>query len=356
MSVAFVAPAKGQGSVVVILSLPKGSKARPVLTANGTPDRIARCDWVSNERLVCEVYGVLKRNVFLEPILFTRLMAVNADGSNPKVLSTVENPYSHGIQLGGGNVIDWLPDEDGAALIERVHLADEHLGSHIGTSQQGLAVDRIDTRSLAAKTVEQPRDGAAEYPSDGRGAVRIMGLTTRQAGSQDKGVVYFSYRQQDSRDWQKLSDYNVRERSGFYPVSVDHDLNVAYGFKKKDGRFALFSIALDGSLRETEIFARPDVDVDDLMRIGRRKRGVGVSYATDRRKRCISILRWSRWPSRSRRPCPGNPIFRSSIQARTKASCWCSRAATRIRGCTSCSIEKRGSLKRSWWSETNWRA
>ena len=47
MSVAFVAPAKGQGSVVLSLSLVKGSKARPVLTANGTPDRTARCDWVS---------------------------------------------------------------------------------------------------------------------------------------------------------------------------------------------------------------------------------------------------------------------------------------------------------------------
>jgi hypothetical protein len=59
MSVAFVAPTKGQGSVVLFLSLAKGSKARPVLTASGTPDRIARCDWVSNERLPAERVQIL---------------------------------------------------------------------------------------------------------------------------------------------------------------------------------------------------------------------------------------------------------------------------------------------------------
>src|SRR5277367_3210667 len=62
MSVAYITPAAGQGSMVYTLSLAKGSAPRPILTANGNPERIAQCDWVSNQRLVCEAYGVSKQN------------------------------------------------------------------------------------------------------------------------------------------------------------------------------------------------------------------------------------------------------------------------------------------------------
>jgi hypothetical protein len=175
-SVAYVSPGAGQGSVVYTLSLVKGSAARPVLSASGNPDRIARCDWVSNQRLVCEVYGVTKQNPALQAVTFSRLVAVNADGSNPKVLSTRENAYSRGWLIGGGGVIDWLPEEDGAALIQRVHLADDHLGTKLANTRQGLAVDWIDTRSLAVKSVEQPHEGVVDYLSDGHGTVRVMAM------------------------------------------------------------------------------------------------------------------------------------------------------------------------------------
>ncbi len=69
--------------------------------------------------------------------------------------------------------------------------------------------------------------------------------------------------------------------TGFRPVAVDHDLNIVYGWKKLDGRIALYSMSLDGSLQEELVFARPDVDLDGLIRIGRRNRVVGVSYVTD---------------------------------------------------------------------------
>ena len=66
--------------MVYTLSLAKGSQARPVLSASGNPERIARCDWVSNQRLVCEVYGFTKQNPALQPLTFSRLLAVDADG------------------------------------------------------------------------------------------------------------------------------------------------------------------------------------------------------------------------------------------------------------------------------------
>lgn len=284
MSVAYVAPADGQGSMVITLGLAKEPKPRVAMTASGKPERIAGCDWVSNLRLACKIYGVAKSSVAFEPLLFTRMVAVNADGGKVQLLSTQENVHSRGLQLGGGDVIDWLPDEEGAVLIERTHLADDRLGSRFGSTAQGLAVDRIDTRSLEVKAVEPAREEAEEYISDGRGAVRIMGSRLTHAGGQDRGITQYSYRRQGSREWLALGAFDEVTHRGFYPVAVDHDLNIAYGFKNDSGRFAVYSIALDGSLREELIFANADVDVDELIRIGRRKRVVGVSYATDKRQ------------------------------------------------------------------------
>jgi dipeptidyl aminopeptidase/acylaminoacyl peptidase len=281
-SVAYIVPTKGQGSMLVTLDLAEGSKTHVALRASGKPERLENCHWVSNERLVCIMYGVVKSGLGLLP--FTRTVAVNRDGGTLKLLSTKNNEYTRGLQLGGGEVIDWLPDEEGAVLMSRVYLPDDHLGSRVGSDREGLAVDRLDTRNLQINTIEIPSRDVREYLTDGRGTVRVVGRSTRGSTGQDSGIVAFSYRKPDSRDWLRLGDYNYVDGSGFNPVAVDHDLNVVYGFKKKDGRKAVYTIALDGSQSENLIYSRPDVDVDDLIRIGRRNRVVGVSFATDVRQ------------------------------------------------------------------------
>jgi dipeptidyl aminopeptidase/acylaminoacyl peptidase len=285
MSVAFVAPTTGQGSVVYVQSVAKGASrtVKSVLGASGKPERIGGCDWVSNQRLVCVIYGVVASSMLLEPVGFTRLIAVNTDGTKPQLLSTRSSSYTRGIQLGGGNVVDWLPDEDGAVLMTRVYLPDDHTGSHIGSSKRGIAVDRIDTQTLAARTIEQPRADAVDYISDGRGTIRIIGVRSRRGavGDYDSGNIAYYYRMIGSRDWLPMGEVVGEENNGFAPVAVDHDANLAYGYKKLDGRLALYTVALDGSLKEELVFARPDVDVGGLNRIGRRHRVVGVSYADE---------------------------------------------------------------------------
>jgi len=283
MHVAYVVPATGQGSALFTLDLAKGAVAHGAMGASGKPDRLGGCEWVSNSRLVCLVYGVTNSGIGL--VRFSRIVAVDADGSNIKMLSTRSTSDTHGYILGGGNVIDWLPDEDGAVLMTRVYLPNEKIGSRFGSSSRGLGVDRVDTRTLQVKPIEPPREDAVYYLSDGYGTVRIMGSKSKpEAGGMDSGNISFVYRVQGSREWQKLSDYNSVDRSGFEPYAVDHDRNIAYGFRKKDGRRALYSVALDGTLHEELIFSRPDVDVDHLVRIGRRERVVGVSFATDARQ------------------------------------------------------------------------
>ncbi|HEY0801549.1 MAG TPA: S9 family peptidase [Steroidobacteraceae bacterium] len=280
-SVAYVVPTGGQGSALNVLSLAKGASPHIIATVSGKPDRLGECHWVSNDRLVCVIYGVVSASVDVVP--YWRVVAVNADGTDMKMLSAKSNSHSRGIAVNGGTIIDWLPDEDGAALMSRWHLPDDHLDSHFGSSKKGLGVDWINTRTLSTRSVESPRDEVVEYISDGRGAVRIMGVESTRGVAEGyaSGNINYFYRREGSQEWQKFGELVGAEHNGFEPNAVDHDRNLAYGFKKKDGRRALYSIALDGSLREDVVFARPDVDVEGLLRIGRRNRVVGVTYVTE---------------------------------------------------------------------------
>jgi hypothetical protein len=280
---AFLGPGPGAATGLYVRDVADDAPTKPVITSDGKPERLGGCHWVSNQRLACSFFAIVE--VEGRMVRMSRLFAIDADGKNIRALSTRQNSNSRGIQLGGGNVIDWLPDEDGAVLMTRIYLPDDHIGSHLGSTRQGVGVDRIDTATLSVRTIEQPHDKTIEYISDGRGAVRIQGLRgIAGATQQDTGITTYEYRKAGSRGWERLSIVNSVTGEGFNPFAVDHDLNVAYGFKKKDGRTAFYSVALDGSLKETLILARDDVDVDGLVRIGRRNRVVGVSYDTDTRQ------------------------------------------------------------------------
>ncbi len=279
--VAYIVPIAGQGSVLYTVSLDQGARAKGVFFVNGKPDRLAGCSWVADDRLVCTVYGVSKDS-YLGVVSWTRLIAVDADGKNLQLLSTQQNEYSRGWQLYGGDILDWLPDENGAVLMARNYVPDKHTGSLIGSSAMGLGVDRIDTRTLAISHLVEPSFTAEDFVTDGRGNVRVKGVRqTRGNYEHDTGVIEYEYRAPSSRDWKPLSNYNEITEDGFLPKAVDPDLNVVYGLKKKDGRRALYTVSLDEGLHEQLVFARPDVDVAGLLRIGRRQRVVGATYITD---------------------------------------------------------------------------
>lgn len=287
-SVAYVAPASGQGSILYTLRLDDLTHARPALFADGKPQRLDTCKWVANERLACIAYGVV-RNAGLtrndiDLLPFTRLWAVNADGSNLQQLSHHDDVHTRGLQLFGGDVIDWMPESNGTVLMCRNYLPDDHIGSKLGSVESGLGVDLIDTRTLKATIVEHANPKAIGYLSDGHGAVRILATEgTLGATGQSSGVITYYYRKRDSQQWLKLSEYNEQDRSGFEPAAIDHDLDLVFGFQKLDGRLAAYSHTLDGALTEQLVYARADVDIDGLVQIGRRQRVVGVTYATDMR-------------------------------------------------------------------------
>jgi dienelactone hydrolase len=285
--IAFISPVPNRGAAVVVADLVKGGAPKPVLINRGENDRLTNCHWATDTRLICGVYVVSDLGV--GRLGFTRLVTLNSDGSGLKVLSTSTNNRSLGIMQEGGAVIDWAGSgkDGGTVLMTRMFVPETATGTLLANTRSGLGVDEVDVTTLKRRTVEPPRDGAVEYISDGQGHVRIVGVAQRSDDGTEKGQISYLYRAKESRDWHPLSQVRFGAQgtsSGFDPYAVDPVLDVAYGFQNKDGRSALYRMALDGSGKQELVFANPTVDVDDLVRVGRQHRVVGVSYAVEQRE------------------------------------------------------------------------
>jgi dipeptidyl aminopeptidase/acylaminoacyl peptidase len=279
--VAYIEPTKGQGSQLFTVDLAGSQAPKAALAASGDPERLNNCDWVSNERLVCLIYGVSE--MAGERFSASRVIAVNADGSNLKMLSKRQGQNAERFAFFGGSVIDFLPGDDGAVLMGREYVPESATGTLMAKDEDGYGVDRIDTNKVTSKRVVKPTRLAMDYISDGTGNVRIMSLMLPDGGY-DSGRRRYLYRGPTGGDWTLLGEYDYSSDSGFLPVAVDPAENAAYGFEKLDGRFALYKVKLEPGLAKTLVYARPDVDVDNLLTIGRQKKVVGLGFATQKRQ------------------------------------------------------------------------
>ena len=284
--VAMIVPLHGRGAALMVADVVAGGAPRTILRQTDAAERLTRCHWSTDTRLICGVY--ILSDVGTGLLGFTRMVSLNSDGSDIKQLSTRTNSRSLGMMQEGGTVIDWTgPKHNGTVLMTRMFVPENSTGTNLSSAQEGLGVDEVNSTTLGRHTIEQPRRDAVEYITDGQGAVRIMGIAARTDSGIDKGSVTYLYRPKGTRDWRPLSKVTAGAQgigSGFDPYAVDAGLDVAYGFDNKDGRQALFRMKLDGSSKEELIYARPDVDVDSLVQIGRQHRVVGLSYTVEERQ------------------------------------------------------------------------
>lgn len=275
---AYVAPTKGQASAVYVVPIDGSAPPKAIAASDGNPERVSGCRWASSTRLLCTIYGVVRLPEGL--IVSTRLAALDDDGKNMKVLSHTRGT---GEQLGyatfGGSVIDWNPGADGQVMMIRQYVPEATTGTRLAQTQEGIGVDLVDATTLRTRSVEKPSADAAEFLTDGRGAVRVIGRARARDGY-TTGVRAYSYRRKGSKEWEPLSMVGP-DRTGFDPYGVDPELDVAYGLKRVDGRLAAFTHALDGSGTQKLVFAHPQVDVTGFARIGRNGRIIGATYSTD---------------------------------------------------------------------------
>lgn len=273
-------------TIAVVVDLETGT-ATQVARADGNPININHCEWTAADRLVCKLRGLQRIQSVLLPL--SRTLAMDADGKKQIFLGQKDTLEQVGKRLGDGWVVDWLSGTDGMVLMSRSYVPESTTGRLMGRVQEGLGVDRIDTRTGKATQVERPGDDTTSYISDGRGNIRIMATTAvAESTGMLTGSEKYSYRTVSDRAWRPLGTFTV-DRShgsrgtGIIPLAVDPAIDSAYVLDSLDGRRALYRIKLDQSLQRELVIAAKNVDIDDVVTVGRNGRVIGATYATERR-------------------------------------------------------------------------
>src|SRR5258708_30145600 len=78
--VIYVTPGFGRKSIAVLGNLGSGQFAQ-VVGSEGDPDILRWCNFASANRVVCRITGNTMKSIVDEPIGFSRLVALNNDGS-----------------------------------------------------------------------------------------------------------------------------------------------------------------------------------------------------------------------------------------------------------------------------------
>lgn len=279
--VVYLAADHTTGTVVMVAASDGSSAPHVALSSNGAESRLRWCDWADNTRLVCEASGATSY-MGNQLLGFQRLMAVDDDGKNAKLLS---NQASTAAQLRvsqfDGEVIDWKEGTTGKLLMARDHVPESDIGTKLAKTANGFGVDLVDTHTLAASKVEEPDPDASDYISDGKGSVRLVEREGSASGGQLSGTTQWFYRRKGSRQWEIFSTRTLNG-PGLRPLSVDYATDTVYCLDNKDGRDKLYRVALDGSMKTDLVFADPKVDVDGVVRLGRQARLVGATTASEK--------------------------------------------------------------------------
>ena len=283
--VVFLSPGPGRTTVVLIADVGSEASARPIVHVDGNPDRLRSCQFVTNDRLVCRISGMAVVNDLLTP--YSRLISLDTNGRNVTSLGQSASYYDARLRQFDGEILDWLTPADGAVLMARDLVPEEgRLGTRLSRTANGLAVQRIDVRTLRTTTVEPAHPAASGYFTDGRGEVRIMEEPVRRGGADGylSTRVDYRYRVAGSRDWQTFGSFDSATGEGMQPLAVDAELNAAYVLRKLNGRAALYRVKLDGTLASELVYANEHVDVDDVVRASHGSRVIGVTFAEQQRR------------------------------------------------------------------------
>lgn len=251
--VVYVGPGPGSIKLAYVADLSTGT-AKPVLRTTNDADHLSSCSFASNTRLICEYRGNFPDEGTI--VTYSRIVALNVDGSNVQQLGNTTSQFA-------GGIIDWLPGDDENVLMVR-----------------GAGVEKVNTRTLKSTRVDQAPGFAM---TDGHGDVRLTGIAQKVTdGEYTTGKYKFSYRTADSREWKPLTSGYV-DAQDFWPLAVDQASNSLFAEKRVDGRLAIVSLKLDGSLAEQPVASNPKVDVDQLVTMGEGRRIIGYAFAEAKR-------------------------------------------------------------------------
>lgn len=303
--IAYISSDNATTEILYVVDLNGTAEPEALLHLGEATAEMTNCDWVNDTWLVCNVYGITRVDGGI-PVSFSRLISVGTDGSDPNLVTARRSFSARGVQQDGGSVLALdVQGEENRILITREFLADTEVGSRLGNADEGLGVEMVDVTRNRRTTVEDPDEFATRYIADENGEIRLKVRQPRDSNGLLTGETQYWYRTADSSRWIRFEG----ELADFNPVAVSAADNVAFGFQSLDGYEALYRVALDGSASSEVVLSRNDVDVDGLMRIGRQRRVVGVSYATEKREVAFLDQDLAGLARRLQAALPGNPLI-----------------------------------------------
>jgi len=259
--VSFLRQHSGDFPVAMVVDLRTG-KANLFLASD--PEKqmfINWCDWANESRLLCSYYGIsrFRHDLFTA----TRLVAVDADGSNNLVLAQRKQSDNWMWATHQDEIVDWLPDDP-----RHIYLAIN--------KDKGWGVSRADIYKDRFETVEPARDTVRGYWSDGRGDLRVR-------RNFSKHYIDYEYRIAGKKGWRRLYREKPEDIDDkFWPIEFGEDPAELFVWDAHEGRRALFSLNLGETIERRLVYAHPEVDLSGYGSIGKYDRPVGVSYETDR--------------------------------------------------------------------------
>jgi dipeptidyl aminopeptidase/acylaminoacyl peptidase len=304
--VVYLTPVGNIGTAIVVAEIATGA-SKVVLGTQGNTTIPRYCQWKTDKRLICTLSGV--SNAVEDKLGFSRTLAVDIDGGNPKTLGSRSNARTLTIIQNSGSVIDWLPDDPELVLMQ-VSLAPEMTtGTRLANTDNGLSVQRVNVNTGRMETVEAGKTNIVYYDTDNHGAVRLMGsVKTDNTGYFSNELNYF-YRTQQLKDWRPAGVGNLDGYTDLAYDGFDATGRNLLAFKPKDGRLALFAVdASGGNAADTLIFAHPEVDVDGVLRIGKFRRPVAVGYTVEASRLHYFDADLARLSAALGKALPGKPI------------------------------------------------
>ena len=250
----------------------------PLLVVSEPEDfRFRSCNWATNTRLLCSVIGM--QNVGAYTYAMTRLIAVDADGRNRRVLIQQSASAQGQFQ---DRVLNWNPGPPDTVLVE----ADEGQdASGNWLAPPSIVVGEVGTHGLPAVFElnivtgrmflrEHARAPIRHWITDSAGRVRL-------GWGFDHAEVSYYARLANGNDWLRLAKFEVFSREQhFEPIAVSaDDPNKAYAIASSEGRDALWLIDLTDKNPPALVFAHPRVDVTQPL-LDREGHLLGVYYET----------------------------------------------------------------------------
>jgi dipeptidyl aminopeptidase/acylaminoacyl peptidase len=245
------------------------SRDRVLVRSSGKPEQLYWCGFVDERWVICRFGGQMKSASLVYPV--ARTVAVDTTTGTIRPLGVSVRGIEDAFLQFDGNIIDWLPDEQGSVLMQRNYASEQG-------GPQRIGVDHMQVDPLKVKVVEGAVARDVDYMTDGHGVVRVRSDLATDLENDFTGTAKYQYRTAAGGKWLPLPETD----SDFTPLVVDRQSNSLYFLRPLNGRAALYRMLLDGSGTETLIASNPDVDIDSVIQMAAGEPVVGYRYTDER--------------------------------------------------------------------------